>query len=95
MTISARLAPAILALAAVTMVPAEPRVSSAQPPSFEIIRVAQLDFLLRKGAKVPIIDVRSRQEYLARHIKGAISIPLDTIEVRAGEVPREGLVVLY
>ena len=41
------------------------------------------------------IDVRSRQEYLTRHIKGAISIPLDTIELRAGEVSRQGLVVLY
>ncbi len=41
------------------------------------------------------MDVRSRQEYLTRHIKNAVSIPLDTIDLRAGEIPRQGLVVLY
>ena len=51
--------------------------------------------MLRKGAPTKLIDVRSRQEYLTRHIKGAMSIPLDTIELRVGEIPRQGLVVLY
>ena len=55
----------------------------------------ELSALLRKGTPAQVIDVRSRQEFLTRHIKGAISIPLDTIEMRAGEVSRQGLVVLY
>ena len=95
MTLSLRFAPALLALLAATLVPGEPRAANAQQSPFEVIKVAQLDNLLRKGAKIPIIDVRSRQEYLTRHIKGAVSISLDTIEARAGEVPRQGLVVLY
>jgi hypothetical protein len=98
MTVRLRLLPLALAvLGAVLAVGAPPAgVAQTPPPStFELIKVAQLNALLKKGAPAQIIDVRARQEYLARHIKGAISIPLDTIELRAGEVPRQGLVVLY
>jgi rhodanese-related sulfurtransferase len=69
--------------------------TAQQQPPIELIKVSQLNFLLKKGSPVQIVDVRSRQEYLTRHIKGAISIPLDTVELRAGELPRQGLVVLY
>lgn len=61
----------------------------------EFIRVKQVAQLLSDGAKVMLIDVRSRQDYLIRHIKGALSIPLDSIEARTREIPRDGLVVLY
>jgi hypothetical protein len=61
----------------------------------EFIRVKQVVQLLSDGAKVAIIDVRSRQDYLIRHIKGALSVPLDSLEARSREVPRDGLVVLY
>jgi 3-mercaptopyruvate sulfurtransferase SseA len=95
MRLTSRLAPALLALLVAILSHGAQHAASAQQPTFELIKVAQLDFLLKKSAKVQIIDVRSRQEYLTRHIKGAISIPLDTIELRAAEVPRQGLVVLY
>jgi hypothetical protein len=87
--------PALLLLLVAGLLPAAPRGASAQQPAFEVIKVAQLDSLLRKGTKVQIVDVRSRQEYLTRHNNGATSIPLDTIDLRAGEIPRQGLVVLY
>jgi rhodanese-like protein len=95
MKVKLRCAPALLALLAVALLPGASRVGSAQQPPFELIKVDQLNGLLRKGTPVQIIDVRSRQEYLTRHIKGAISIPLDTIELRVGEVSRQGPVVLY
>jgi hypothetical protein len=88
-------APALVALLAAVLLPGASRVGSAQQPPIELIRVEQLNALLRKGTPTQIIDVRSRQEYLTRHIKGALSIPLDTIELRAGEISRQGLVVLY
>jgi 3-mercaptopyruvate sulfurtransferase SseA len=94
MTVGFRFVPVVLGLLTALLAAATPE-ASAQQAQFEAIRVAQLDFLLKKNAKVHIIDVRSRQEYLTRHIKGAVSIPLDTIELRAGEIPRQGLVVLY
>jgi rhodanese-like protein len=91
-----RYAPALLALLAAVALPAASRVGHAQSqPPIELIKVDQLNALLKKGVPAQLIDVRSRQEYLTRHIKGAISIPLDTIELRAGEVSRQGLVVLY
>jgi hypothetical protein len=95
MTATSRYAAALLTLAAAMLLPGASRVAGAQQPAFEVIKVAELNALMKKGAKASIIDVRSRQEYLTRHIKGAVSIPLDTIELRAGEVPRQGLVVLY
>jgi hypothetical protein len=61
----------------------------------EFIRVKQVVQLLSDGAKVVIVDVRSRQDYLIRHIKGALSVPIDSLEARAREIPRDGLVVLY
>ena len=91
-----RFAPALLALLGALLLPAAARVGSAQQePPIEFIKVDQLNAMLRKGAPAKMIDVRSRQEYLTRHIKGAMSVPLDTIELRAGEIPRQGLVVLY
>jgi hypothetical protein len=95
MRVRPRFVPVLLALLGAALLPGAPTPASAQRPPFEIIKVAQLDSLLRKGTQVQVIDVRSRQEYLTRHIKGAVSIPLDTIDLRAGEIPRQGLVVLY
>lgn len=90
-----RFAQALLVLLAAALLSAASRVGSAQQPPIELIKVDQLNALLRRGAQIQIVDVRGRQEYLTRHIKGAVSIPLDTIELRAGEIPRQGLVVLY
>jgi Rhodanese-like domain len=61
----------------------------------DLIRVKQVAQLLSDGAPVVLVDVRSRQEYLIRHIKGAVSIPVDSIDPRSREIPRDGLVVLY
>ncbi len=61
----------------------------------EFIRVRQVAQLLSDGAKVVLVDVRSRQDYLTRHIKGALSVPVDSIDARTREIPRDGLVVLY
>lgn len=95
MTVGLRLTAPLLVLLAALLLPAPSHVANAQRPAFEVIKVAELNALLKKGTKVSIVDVRSRQEYLTRHIKAAVSIPLDTVELRAGEIPRQGLVVLY
>jgi hypothetical protein len=61
----------------------------------ELIGVKQVAQLLSDGAPLVLVDVRSRQEYLIRHIKGALSIPIDRIDVQSWEIPRDGLVILY
>ena len=96
MRVTSRFAPALVALLGVLLLPAASRLGSAQQePPVEFIKVDQLNVMLRKGTPAKVVDVRSRQEFLTRHIKGALSIPLDTIELRVGEIPRQGLVVLY
>jgi Rhodanese-like domain len=61
----------------------------------DLIRVKQVAQLLDDGAQVVFVDVRSRQEYLIRHIKDALSIPVDSIDIRSRDIPRDGIVVLY
>jgi len=61
----------------------------------QFLKVKEVDQLLKQGRTVTFVDVRSRQEYLIQHIKGALSVPVSAIDDRFGEIPREGLVVLY
>ena len=49
---------------------------------------------LRDG-DVVVLDVRPKPEYHAGHIRGAMSIPIDDLKVRLGEVPRGAEVVAY
>ena len=59
------------------------------------IKVAEVKGLLDAGNEVMFVDVRSQEEYLDRHIKGAVSIPLNSLPERYQEIPRQRLVVLY
>jgi rhodanese-related sulfurtransferase len=49
---------------------------------------------VRTGAVV-VLDVRPEEEYLAGHIIGAISIPLQDLERRLSELPRNQEIVAY
>jgi rhodanese-related sulfurtransferase len=46
-------------------------------------------------AEVVVLDVRPREEFEAGHIPGAISIPLDELRERLGELARDLEVVAY
>jgi len=67
----------------------------AQEVPIAFVKVAEVQRSLSEGRQITLVDVRSRQEYLARHIKGALSVPLPEIDQRHKEIPRQGLVVLY
>jgi rhodanese-related sulfurtransferase len=71
--------------------------SPAAPPDFPVsfISVDELKSLLDQKTRVDIIDVRTRAEYDALHIKGARTIPLRSLRERADAIARSGLVVLY
>jgi hypothetical protein len=45
--------------------------------------------------RVLLVDVRSYAEFQDARIAGAVNLPLGEIERRLGEIPRQGLVVLY
>ena len=44
---------------------------------------------------VLVLDVRPAAEYAAAHIPGAVSIPLDELEARLGELPESSEIVAY
>jgi 3-mercaptopyruvate sulfurtransferase SseA len=58
------------------------------------ITVAELQKALEKGEAV-IVDVRNEQSYKAGHIKGARWMFESDVPVRAGELPRDKMIVTY
>jgi Rhodanese-like domain len=69
----------------------------AAPPDAPVtfIKVDQLQALLERGTRADIIDVRNWDAYQEMHIKGARSMPLRSVERRASEISKTGLVVFY
>lgn len=57
----------------------------------------QRDLLLERvrGGEVTVLDVRPREEFEAGHIPGAISVPLEELERRLSELPRDAEIVAY
>ena len=83
-----------------TATPAEkaPEVAqAAQPAEVERISVEDLKEKLAKNEPVFIIDSRSQGSYdgSETRIKGAIRIPLDEVESRLAEIPRDKEIVVY
>jgi rhodanese-related sulfurtransferase len=49
--------------------------------------------ILQSPELLTIIDVRNPEEYAERHIPVAINIPLDELESRSNELPRQSVIV--
>ena len=49
--------------------------------------------LVAEGAT--LLDVRTQAEYDARHLEGAVLVPVDQVSGRMGEIPRDRPVVVY
>ncbi|HEY0098542.1 MAG TPA: rhodanese-like domain-containing protein [Pyrinomonadaceae bacterium] len=47
------------------------------------------------GGSALVVDVRDENTYKTSHIKGAKSIPLQQFEQRAGELPKDKLIITY
>jgi 3-mercaptopyruvate sulfurtransferase SseA len=45
--------------------------------------------------KAVLVDVRPKEAYDASHAQGAISLPLSDLGLRAGELPKNKLVITY
>jgi rhodanese-related sulfurtransferase len=48
-----------------------------------------------KSGEVTVIDVRPAEEYRAGHLPGALSVPLEELEARLGELPKRRQIVAY
>ena len=73
-----------------------PSVVVAPHPQDDVRRIttAELDGLMKQG-KVVVVDVRSKDAYDRAHITGAKLIPLPVVGQRAGELPRDKMIVTY
>ena len=56
-----------------------PTASPTNAPLSPVVRPEELAALLRDGAPVRLLDVRTPGEYEAAHISGAYNVPLDTL----------------
>jgi rhodanese-related sulfurtransferase/DNA-binding transcriptional ArsR family regulator len=62
----------------------------------DVTPVAPKELLrLAKRGEVTVVDVRPWAEYAAGHIKGAIHVPLEELEDRLKQLPRDREVVAY
>ena len=61
----------------------------------EAIGADELLARLRSGEPPVMVDVRPTEEYRAAHVAGAVSIPLQALEQRLRELPREREIVAY
>ena len=78
---------------AIVLLGAAPAAPPDAPVNF--IKVDELKAALDRGEKADIIDVRNWDAYVEMHIRGARSMPLRSVERRASEVSKTGLVVFY
>ena len=65
-------------------------------PADGVKRVTTIELrnALEKGEAL-VVDVRGDAAYKQNHIKGSISIPLDAVEARINELPRDKMIVTY
>ncbi len=70
---------------------------TATPASVEqVTRVSLEDALAAyKGGKAVFVDVRSNSSYTASHVTGALSIPLDELPNRLGELDPKSWIITY
>ena len=47
------------------------------------------------AAGATLLDVRTPEEFSERHLEGAVNIPVDQVEARMSEIPRDRPVVVY
>lgn len=82
-----RLTTPLLRAALTAMVLLYGAASHAEPPAPGNITPAELSRRLKDPAPPVILDVRTREEYAAGHIEGALNLPHDELEHRTNEIP--------
>jgi len=75
---------------------AAPAATPAAPTQETARRISAAEALqaVAKG-KAVLVDVRPKESYDASHAQGAISLPLSELGSRAGELPKDKLVITY
>ena len=68
--------------------------SAAFAASYKDVTSVEAKKLLDKGG-VFLLDVRTPQEFQQARLQGAVLIPVDQVEKRLGEIPRNKPVMVY
>jgi 3-mercaptopyruvate sulfurtransferase SseA len=68
--------------------------NNTPPDNVRRVTITELRDMLDQG-KAIVIDVRGDETYKQEHIKGALDIPEAQLIARAGELPKDKLIVLY
>ena len=83
---------------ATTLVPANQSPAAAQQdvPYPDVPRISPTDAKAQQDTgQAVVVDVRDAEYYQAAHVEGAISIPLDTLEARMQELPKNAGILTY
>jgi 3-mercaptopyruvate sulfurtransferase SseA len=76
--------------------PAHQQAAVAEPALESARRIPRAQAIkLVKEKKAVFVDVRSKESYVAEHIKGALSIPLSEFPARMGELPKNKMIITY
>lgn len=67
---------------------------NAPPDNVRRVTITELRDALNLG-KAVVVDVRGGSAYSQEHIKGALDIPENQLASRAGELPKDKLIVAY
>ncbi len=59
------------------------------------IAVKQLSSYLRSHPRALVVDLRSRQAYMLGHVRGAVNIPYETLDVVRKQLPLGREVIFY
>jgi 3-mercaptopyruvate sulfurtransferase SseA len=93
--ISAVLALGLLACASETQSQPEPQSPAPETPlEVERVSLEESKAAFDRG-EATFVDVRGADSYAARHILGALSIPLEELEGRIGELDPNGWIITY
>jgi hypothetical protein len=74
--------------------PATQQTAAQQAGETRRISIEETQAAIAGGTAV-VVDVRDENTYKTNHVKGAKSIPLQQFEQRAGELPKDKLIITY
>lgn len=63
--------------------------------SFDRLSAQELNSALKSASPPHVLDVRTEAEWKGKHIEGSINIPLNQLNKRLAELPREGRLVVH
>lgn len=61
----------------------------------QTLAAKDLERYIRGNSRVMLIDLRSRQDFLAGHVKGAVNVPYALLQRMKRRLPREMELVFY